>query len=205
MKIFSSIRKYLHFPFHLYSSCIYMPTLVSEFFPNKSSILSIIICNPQFFIHSLDENLQVFTQISPLPFPIILQWYLCAYPCISVFVLQNICNIINYLMLCSILPYICQMKMFSFIRKQLYFFFQLHSNCICKPIIVSVKITTKIFKFCSLPMYFHLFIRYMFCKLHEIYQKNLQYLFQLYYHFISMTTILCVIITTKYFKVNIFT
>ena len=77
------------------------------------------------------------------------------------------------------------MKIFSLIRKCLYSFFQLHSNCICKPIIVSVKITTKIFKFYSFPMYFRYFIRYMLCKLH-IYQKSISTSFLNYIIILSL-------------------
>ena len=83
MKIFSSIRKFLQLIFHLYSNCISLPLMVSEF--------------------SFSKNLQ-FT---------------------------------NYLMLSSILSYICYMKIFSFIQRCLHLLFQLYSKCICMPIIVS--------------------------------------------------------------------
>ena len=65
MKIFRSIRKYLYFPFHLisvnrprnnsislfnYILIVFVCwSLYLSFFPNKSSILSIILCNPQFY------------------------------------------------------------------------------------------------------------------------------------------------------------
>ena len=98
--------------------------------------------------------------MSPLPFSIIPKLYFYAYPCIWV-LFSKVSSILCYLLYSSIL------------RKCLYSFFQLYSNCICKPIIVSVKITTKIFKFYCFPMYFHYFIRYMLCKLLQIYQKNI--------------------------------
>ena len=50
MKIFSSIRKCVQFLFQLYSNCICMPIIVSEFsFSKKSSDLKIIWCYPQFY------------------------------------------------------------------------------------------------------------------------------------------------------------
>ena len=57
-----------------------------------------------------------------------------------------------------------------FYQKMSQFLFKLHSNCVWKPIIVSLKITTKIFKFYSFLTYFHNFIRYMLCKILQIYQ-----------------------------------
>ena len=74
------------------------------------------------------------------------------------------------------------MKIFSFIRKCLYSFLKLHSYCICKPTIVHVKITTKIFEFYSFPMNFHNFIRYMICKIPQFYQKIPPLPFELYYY-----------------------
>ena len=49
MKIFSFIWKCFHFLPQLYSQYTCMPIIVSEFFPKKSSILSVILCNPQFY------------------------------------------------------------------------------------------------------------------------------------------------------------
>ena len=45
----SFIRKCLHFVFHLCDNCICMPIIASEIFPRKSSILSVILCNPQVY------------------------------------------------------------------------------------------------------------------------------------------------------------
>ena len=46
---FSFIRKFIHFLFLLHDNCIFMPITLSEIFPWKSSILSVILCNPQFY------------------------------------------------------------------------------------------------------------------------------------------------------------
>ena len=48
-KIVSLIRKFLHFLFQLCDNFICMPITLSEIFPRKSSILSAIPGNPQFY------------------------------------------------------------------------------------------------------------------------------------------------------------
>ena len=48
-KIFSFIQKCLYILFHVYSSFICMPIIVCEIFLRKSSISSVILCNPQFY------------------------------------------------------------------------------------------------------------------------------------------------------------
>ena len=87
----------------------------------------------------------------------------------------------------------------QFYQKMSLFLFQFYSHSFFKPIIVSVNITTKIFKFYSFPMNFHHCIRYRLCKLLNFIRKYLNLIFLLYY-IICMPTIASVKITTKIFK-----
>ena len=64
--------------FELYSNCIFMTITVSEFFPPKSSILSITLLILYFIIHMVVENLQYFSEnISTSFFNCILIVFLC--------------------------------------------------------------------------------------------------------------------------------
>ena len=90
------------------------------------------------------------------------------------------------------------MKNYSFIRKCLYSIFQLHSNCVSKPIIVSVKITTKIFKVYSFSMKVHNYIRYV-VQISSGLSENISTSF-FNYIIICMPTIVSVKIMTKIIK-----
>ena len=71
-KIFTSTRKYLYFPLQLCDNSIWMPIIVSECFFQKNLKfyqLSYVILN--FIMLILDQNLQFYQKISPLPFSII--------------------------------------------------------------------------------------------------------------------------------------
>ena len=99
MKTFSFTWKYLCF-FWLYSYYIFMPIIVSEFCPNKSSILSITLVILYFIIYILDENFNFIRKCLPFVF----QLYSNCVPmpiieseCFS----KNIINFINYLMVSS--------------------------------------------------------------------------------------------------------
>ena len=64
--------------FELYANCIFMTITVSEFFPPKSSILSITLLILYFIIHMVVENLQYFSEnISTSFFNCILIVFLC--------------------------------------------------------------------------------------------------------------------------------
>ena len=136
--------------------------------------------------------------MSPLPFSIILYLYLYANPCIWVF-FQNIFNFINYLMLSSLLTYICQMKIFSFIRKYLYFFFNYILIEIVSLSLYLWKLPQKSSNF-SLFLGISIILWYMLCKILQIYQKYLHFPFQLYYYFMCIPTIGSVKVTIKIFK-----
>ena len=90
------------------------------------------------------------------------------------------------------------MKIFSFIRKYLYSFSQLHSNCVCMPIIVPVKITTQICKFYNFPMNFNNFYQRCYAKFFKI-LENIFTSFLTILLFICIPNIVSVKITTKIF------
>ena len=141
MKIFSSIRKYLHFPFQIYSNCICMPIIVSEFCPNKSSILSIVLCNLQFYPNYVRWKYSILHENVSSP---IFNNTLFVFVCLSLYLSFRFPKYLQFYKLSYvILNFNVHMldENLQYISKYLYFFFQLHSNCACKPIIVSVKIT----------------------------------------------------------------
>ena len=104
--ILSSIQKCLQLLFQLYSNCVFMPTLVSENFLRKSSILSVFLCNPQFYHTYVRLKTVVVPENISTSFSIMWYFYLYAYHCIWVF-FQKIFNFINYPKYSSILSHIC--------------------------------------------------------------------------------------------------
>ena len=73
------IRKYLHFLFHLHSNCICMPIISSEFF-QQFLILSIILCNPQFYHTQIRWKYAVLSEnILTSFFNYILKVFVCLY------------------------------------------------------------------------------------------------------------------------------
>ena len=169
VKILSFIQKSLQLLFQLYFNCICIPIVLCENFLRNSSILSVILCNHQYhtcYMKSFSFFRKclvfLFQLYSNSPCNLINESDICC---------KKYFNFINYPKFSSISSNISQRKIFSFISKCLHILLQLHSNYICMPTIVSVKVTTKIFKFYSFPMKFHNFIRYILCKIPQIYQK----------------------------------
>ena len=70
------------------------------------------------------------------------------------------------------------MNFFRFIRKHLYFLFQFYYKCFCMPTNLSVKITTKIFKFYLSYMNFHNFIRNVIQKSSILSENTSTYFFK---------------------------
>ena len=48
-EFFSFIKKCLHFLFKFCDNCFCMPIYLAEIFPRKSSVLSVFLCNSQFY------------------------------------------------------------------------------------------------------------------------------------------------------------
>ena len=79
----------------------------------------------------------------------------------------------------------------SFIRKCLYFFLQLHSNCVCKPIIVSVKIATKSSNFTDFLWISIILSDICYTKFFRFIRKYLHFHFKLYYYFLYAYHCIC--------------
>ena len=70
-KNFSSTRKYLHFPFQLCDNSIWMPIIISDSFQENLKFYQLYYIILNFIMNILDEHLQFYQKISPLPFSIV--------------------------------------------------------------------------------------------------------------------------------------
>ena len=170
------------------------------FFLNKSLILSIILCNPQFYhIYVRGKSLDLYANVSPFFFNNTLVVLVCLSLYLSfyfpkylqfyklIFVILNF----NIHMLDENFHFFSENISISFFNYILIVFVSLS--------LYLWKLPQKSSNF-SFPINFQHFIRYMLCKLLQIYQKISSLPFHLYYYFNCMPTIVSVKITTNIFK-----
>ena len=82
-------------PFQLCDNYICLPIIVPEFFSIKSSIVSVILCNPQFYHTYVRWNSSVLSDnISTLLFNYILKYFMLIIVFVIVFLFQFYSNII---------------------------------------------------------------------------------------------------------------
>ena len=129
-KIFSFLRQCLHIRFQLCDNCICIPIIASEIFQRKSSILLVILSNPQFYHTYVRWKFSVLSQNMSSSF------FNCI--CMPIFVSEFSFSKIFKFKIYVILNFIIHVRWKScFIQKCLHLLFQLYSNRICMSTITS--------------------------------------------------------------------